>query len=304
VGDARAKDEGKHEPGEEQLWNESWYFDFMDAEGTVGGYVRVGLYPNLGVTWFWACVVGEGRPLVTVIDHTVPLPKAGDRNLELRHDGLWADHVIEEPLQRWSLGLEAFGVAVDDPAETYRDLRGERTALGWDLEWETDVATYQWPVADRYEVPCRVHGEVLVGDSRIELDGWGQRDHSWGVRDWWSMGWCWNAGRLEDGTRFHTASGTLGETDWAAGYLGEPEGPLVDVTAAKAVAKLGDEGIPTSAHLSIPPLDLQVEPVAWSPVLLVHPDGRETRFPRALVRFTEADGRTGVGWIEFNQPPT
>ena len=63
-------------PGDERLWGESWYFDFIDRDGTLGGYVRLGLYPNLGVAWYWACLVGEGRPLVTVIDHEVPLPKA------------------------------------------------------------------------------------------------------------------------------------------------------------------------------------------------------------------------------------
>ena len=35
-------------PGEERLWGESWYFDFANREGTLGGYVRLGLYPNLG----------------------------------------------------------------------------------------------------------------------------------------------------------------------------------------------------------------------------------------------------------------
>ncbi len=45
-----------------------------------------------------------------------------------------------------------------------------------------------------------------------------------------------------------------------------------------------------------------VEPLAWSPVLLISPEGREARFPRAMARFTAADGRSGVGWIEFNQP--
>jgi hypothetical protein len=304
MGEAAAADEGRHEPGTEALWNESWYFDFMDAAGTFGGYVRVGMYPNLGdagLIWFWACVVGEDRPLVTVIDHTVPIPKAG---IELRHDGLWADHVIEEPLQRWSLGLEAFGAALDDPAETYRGCRGDRTPLGWDLEWITDVETYQWPEGQsRYEVPCRVVGEVLVGDEKVELDGWGQRDHSWGVRDWWTLGWCWTAGRLEDGTRFHAAAPRIEGIDWAAGYVGGPAGPLEDVNRMVATEQLGDEGIPTSAHLDLPPLDLQVDPVAWSPVLLESPEGKQARFPRALSRFTEADGRTGVGWIEFNQPP-
>jgi len=63
------------------------------------------------------------------------------------------------------------------------------------------------------------------------------------------------------------------------------------------------EGMPAGIHLDLEPLDLQVSPVAWSPVLLTSPDGRESRFPRALARFAEADGRTGVGWIERNQPP-
>ena len=68
-------DERAHPPGEERLWGESWYFDFTDRAGTLGGYVRLGLYPNLGVAWYWACLVGEGRPLVTVIDHDVRLPR-------------------------------------------------------------------------------------------------------------------------------------------------------------------------------------------------------------------------------------
>ena len=37
------------------------------------------------------------------------------------------------------------------------------------------------------------------------MDGQGQRDHSWGVRDWWAFGWCWCSLRLDDGTRVHLA---------------------------------------------------------------------------------------------------
>ena len=105
-----------------------------------------------------------------------------------------------------SLGCEAFAVGVDDPAEVYGDLRGDRVPFGLDLEWETDRGgLYPWIGTTRYEVSCNVHGEILVGDETIEFDGIGQRDHSWGVRDWWNLGWVWTAGGLEDGTRFHTA---------------------------------------------------------------------------------------------------
>ena len=31
---------------------------------------------------------------------------------------------------------------------------------------------------------------------------------------------------------------------------------------------------------------------------------RHARFPRALCRFETADGRSGVGWTEWNQPAT
>ena len=161
-------DELAHPPGDERLWGESWYFDFTDRDGTLGGYVRLGLYPNLGVAWYWACLVGEGRPLVTVIDHEVALPKAP--SLEIRADGLWADHIVETPFDHMTLGCEAFAIAVDDPAEVYGDLRGDRVPFGFDLEWETDRGgLYPWIGTTRYEVSCNVHGEILVGDETIEL---------------------------------------------------------------------------------------------------------------------------------------
>jgi len=49
-------------------------------------------------------------------------------------------------------------------------------------------------------------------------------------------------------------------------------------------------------------LELAIDPIAFGPVLLEAPDGRTSRFPRAVARFTTADGRTGAGWIEWNQP--
>ena len=66
---------------------------------------------------------------------------------------------------------------------------------------------------------------------------------------------------------------------------------------------LGDHGFPLSASLSADDLGLAIEPLAFSPVHLVAPDGRISRFPRALCRFTDQPtGRTGVGWCEWNQP--
>jgi len=292
-------DERAHPPTPEQLWSESWYFDFVTADGTLGGYVRLGHYPNLGAIWYWACLVGEGRPLVTVVDHDV-VPRR-DGGLELRHDGLWADHVCEEPLERWSLGLEAFAVALDDPSEAYGAMWGERVPFGLDLEWETDGEVFRYPPGlDRYEIPCRVRGEVLVGDETLVVDAVGQRDHSWGVRDWWSTGWCWTAFRLDDASRWHAV--VPESSPFSIGYVQRPGAEPEGVAHAAVAPIVGPQGIPVGASLSIGGADFTVDPVAWAPVLLRAPDGRLSRFPRAAARFVSADGIAGVGWIELNQP--
>ena len=298
---ARAADEARHEPTDEQLWSESWYLDFVDVDRGIGGYVRLGLYPNLGTAWYWACVVGPDRPLVTVIDHEVPLPPA--RSHEVRTEGLWADYTVETPLDHVSVGVEAFAVGVDDPALVYGELRGERVPLGFDLEWETDGGTYAYPGVTRYEVPCRVHGEVLVGAERFEVDGHGQRDHSWGVRDWWSYGWSWTAGRLDDGTRFHGVDVALDGTPlYGTGYTLRPGREVVGTDRVARSEVLGPEGLPTTGSWQVGELAMEVEPVAFAPVLLARRDGATSRFPRAWCRFTAPDGRRGEGWTEWNQP--
>ena len=296
--------EGRHEPGAERYWNESWYLDFVSDDGSLGGYARTGFYPNLDTCWYWACLVGEGRPLVTVIDHEVPIPTG--RSIGLRHGGLWTDYTVEQPWERVSLGLEAMALTVDDPTETYGDLRGDPTPLGFELEWDTQGAPYPFPLdITRYEVPCRVEGEILVGDERIDFRGSGQRDHSWGVRDWWAMSHHWCEGALEDGTRFHGTHAMPGWGDWSIGYVqppgGSPEGGYGIVSSETA---FDDDGLPVTAQMSFPGLELSVEAVAHSPVLLTSPDGDLSRFPRSMVRYREADGRAGVGWVEYGQPQT
>ena len=138
----------------------------------------------------------------------------------------------------------------------------------------------------RYEIPCRVHGEILVGDERIQFDGWGQRDHSWGAaRDWWTNQWCWTAGRLDDGTRWHTAGGFFPGEDWGVGYeLPAGSDRFVEGQSVKMAVTEGRERLPTRTREQFCGLDLEFEPLAFSPVLLEHPDGRAARFPRAMAR--------------------
>ncbi len=102
------------------------------------------------VAEFTGPLVGAG--FVVVHDDAVPRPRG--RAIEVRADGLWTEMTCETPDEHWSFGLEAFGLRVDDPAETI----GERIAVGYDLEWET---------------PDVVHGELLLGRATIPVDATG-----------------------------------------------------------------------------------------------------------------------------------
>jgi hypothetical protein len=80
------------------------------------------------------------------VDRAAPLPRRG--SLDLRGEGLWLSLVEEEP-GRWTIGLEAFALSVDDPADEI----GVPTPLGLDLEWEAGSV----PGAHGW-----LHGEVLT----------------------------------------------------------------------------------------------------------------------------------------------
>jgi hypothetical protein len=182
VSDVAAADEGRHRPGADPLWAESWYFDFAAGDGSLGGYVRLTSYPHLRTAWYWAALVGAGRRLVMVNDHDLHLERS--RDLVVRGQGIWSAINCETPLDHWSVGLEAFAVALDDPLEALRSEWGDPIGLGYDLEWEAIAPARR--LADGYSQECRVSGEILVGDETVDFDGPGRRDHRWGIQDWWS----------------------------------------------------------------------------------------------------------------------
>jgi hypothetical protein len=261
-----AADEGRHRPDGAPGWEESWYLDFAAADGSLGGYVRLGLHPADGAAWFWAGVVGAGPRLVTVRDHEVPLPTGP--GLEVRASGLWTEPVCETPLEHWSVGLEAFGVALDDPHEAWGRERGDPWALGLDVEWEAlgPCAPVPAATATGYSQACAVSGDLLVGTRRFQLDCTGVRVHVWGPRDW-AAPWSWAAGVLSDGTAF------------AAG----------DAVASE----VGTDGLLRSAEIDTGTERVRATAVAHAPVLIPG----AARLARALCRYG-AGARGGYGWLE------
>jgi hypothetical protein len=316
-------DEGRHEPDAEDLWNESYYCDFVAADGTLGGWLRLGLYPNREVAWWTTWIVRPGAPGVCSADYRAPVPPGDGLVSESPVDGRAGGRIeidLRRPLEEFRLAAHVPATAVTDAADVYA--KGEHDAgpaveLDLDLTWTTDGSPYHYELTTRYEIPCNVSGTVTIDGETFTVDGQGQRDHSWGVRDWWAFGWCWCSVRLDDGTRVHLADIRIPGMPVFFGYVQTP-GTVHPATALSVSEELGAHGFPTTARIEIAAgsgpggpehdLGIDVTPVAFGPVLLRDDDPaaaanpRVSRFPRAMIAVRTDDGRTGSGWIEWNQP--
>ncbi len=275
----RPADERRHPAGPDQDWEESWQFEFSAHDGSLGGFVRLALRPGENRAWYWAYLAGPRRPVVVVRDHELEPPRT--RELEVRGPGLWAQLICETPLDHWSAGLEAAGVALDDPAEGRRGERGEPVPMGLDMEWE---ATGE-PAGDAagYVVPAIVNGDVLLGADRWEVDALGWWSHRWGPPRWRDDGWWWAAGTLAGTT---SVSGEARGRGWCWTGRRDPRAATLLPEVSLSPDRLAGGG-----------LDIALLPVAS--VFVPLPGGRA--LARSLCSWTVADER-GWGWCERLEP--
>ena len=285
---------------DEPLWNESWYFDFADPGGGIGGWIRLGLYPNQRTAWINALLCGPDMPTVAINDFEAVLP---DDPGEVHTDAADLGLTATQPLQTYRAKLRGQGESYDDPAALLRGESGRPVELTMDLVWTTAGTPYQYRITPRYEIPCTVAGTVTVDGREVVVRGVaGQRDHSWGVRDWWAMDWVWSALHLDDGTHIHGVDIRVpGAPPIGIGYLQQPGRPLIELQAVTARETFGDNGLPQATTIDFGELTATIDIRGHAPVLLKAPDGRVSHFPRAWATVTIDDGRTGVGWIEWNR---
>jgi hypothetical protein len=296
-----AADETCHRPESTPMWSESWYFDFCDQEQDIGGWIRLGLLPNEDVAWVTCLLCGPQMPTIALIDLNAPL--SPDKTAVCGAIDFTLDPV--EPLRKYRVSVRGRGQVYDDPASLLRGEAGASVDVAIDMTWATAGTPYQYRLTSRYEIPCTASGLVSYGERQLSIDSApGQRDHSWGVRDWWATDWVWSALHLDDGTHLHAVDIRLpGMEPIGVGYIDHADAPLVELDSVQAREVMGDNGLPRSTHFVLTPgaVIADAEVVGHAPIRLESPDGRVTHFPRAWVTVSTTDGRSGVGWVEWNR---
>jgi hypothetical protein len=295
-------DESTHIATAEPLWSESWYADFADTASGFGGWMRLGLIPNQQTAWLHALLCGPNLPTVAVADVEIPLPADP---WAVRTGAVDFTHAADDPLQTYRIVLHGHGQSYPDPAALLRGEQGTPVEVALDLVWSTDGAPYKYRITTRYEIPCTVSGTVTVDGRRYTIDSVpGQRDHSWGVRDWWSMDWVWSALHLDDGTHIHAVDIRIpGVPPVGIGYIQDRDGNVTELQSIATRETFDTDGLPATASLAVDPggITATVDVRGHAPVRLVSFDGRISQFPRVWAAVSTADGRQGVGWLEWNR---
>jgi len=183
-----AGDEWLHEVGEDPAWQESFYFNWADPERQSFTLARTGYRFHPRKTDGLAISLREGE--LELFYGPADLDHEGDCRDEDPTGGMRAGDLVVtmlEPLRRWRLQIE-----------------GER---GMDVVFEAHTPAFDYSAHDaklartmtgaHFEQSGRVTGWTHFGAERHEIDALGQRDKSWGVRDWDRLeGWEWLSGQL------------------------------------------------------------------------------------------------------------
>ena len=172
-------DRRRWEPGNPAV--DRWEFSGWSDGCGLGVWVEVAWRADRGTASYIAVVTPLEGPVVLVVDGQIPMV-VPTPSLEFRAEGIWAQHVCETPLEHWSVGLEAFGVTLDDPSDAAGRQWGIRTPVGLDLEWEATGPPDDARAGVGFDQPCRVTGEILVGSDSFDVDGCGTRGRCWGGR--------------------------------------------------------------------------------------------------------------------------
>jgi hypothetical protein len=130
------------------------------ALGLISGHRLVA-----GTAWYWSALARSGEPLLHLSEWGVTV--RADPFVVKAHE-MWAEHHCVSPLEQWSLGNEAYFVALDDPAAALDRAYGVPTPTAMDLEWYAVTGPHE--IADGFIQEGVVHGRVdVMGIPPIEL---------------------------------------------------------------------------------------------------------------------------------------
>lgn len=169
VSNLKDNDDYLHEPSEHLNYRESYYFNWVDLESGISGFSTIGLLPNAKKREFVFALL-YGKDLREAYQKEPNGVVSDDLHKALSYGKL--SYKLISPMQEWKISYRSKKMTVDllwsgrFPAYDF----GKGSGTSWQGHFEQSGI---------------VNGKVTFADGKeLSIKGLGQRDKSWGPRDW------------------------------------------------------------------------------------------------------------------------
>lgn len=309
------REEFWHEPAsEDPLWRESYYFDFYDPDSGLAYFSSIGYRINKGHMGSSVAFVWDDETYVTK-DYAYPT-----ENEAVQADGLLYEAVT--PNEEWRvrhLGainrFEPGSDAMERSPTEFPFAEHPLYTLDMDL---TCVGihdpVYYEPAGESSDVfsslytghadqGLTVTGSVTLGDRTVEVDGVGERDHSWGIRDWRAPErWQWTSAVFDEDTALNFWQVETSDESAVEGYL-HLDGESANVEDVAVETAFSEDGVtPDTFDLTVTDargreLDVGADAGTVVPINFEYED-EVTTIRRTPTEYS-AEGTDGYGWTEY-----
>jgi hypothetical protein len=168
----KSTDDFLHSPEDKANWRESYYFNFVDAENKASGFTTIGILPALKRGEFIIALFYDDKQAVYYKEQNL----IDEPSSNVISDGNLTYRLIE-PMEKWEINAanENLNVHLAWKARFPPFDFGEGSGTSW---------------KGHFEQSGIVEGEAALLDGRkIRINGFSQRDKSWGARDWHIERW-------------------------------------------------------------------------------------------------------------------
>jgi hypothetical protein len=186
---------------EDPEWNESYYFVFYDKKENIGGMSRIGFKPNKreGMTFFFLFLPdgsAAGYHQEIEIDKYInPLNVLGTSH-NYKSEGIWKYKFngnmifVKNPEDLPKVRKQQKLIASAQHVELNLDFKSINETYEYSEFMTPESLEIGKKAGDKHwEQIAKISGEIKIGKEKFEIyNSFGQRDHTYGVRDWTGVG--------------------------------------------------------------------------------------------------------------------
>lgn len=158
---------GNHASTGEEWYQESALFNYTNPRSGIGGYFRIGIHPEKGTAHLYTWTQIRGQMVDQRFVEELPMPAGDVNNCTLGDVSI----LTIEPFKRYRIALNRRDLKLDVIWEAFTP----PVPMGFNLGGATVAAGH-------YNCVGRASGTAEWNGEKIDIQGDGFMDHSWGVR--------------------------------------------------------------------------------------------------------------------------